>query len=162
MWTKRQLVNEAYGELALQGYEFDLSPDEILTGVRRMDSMVASWEVRGVRIGYAFSSGPDESDPDDESGIPDTAAEAVYMNLAVRLAPGNGKQLSSDTRRTAREAYDTLLWSAAQPIEQQLPSTLPRGAGNRGWANNSRPFFPGPDNNPLQVDSGGDLDILQE
>lgn len=161
-WTKRQMINEAYGELALQGYEFDLSPEEVQTALRRMDTMVATWEAKGVRIGYAFPSSPADSDPDADSGIPDSAVEAVYMNLAVRLAASNGKQLQGATSRTARQAYDTLLWAAAQPIQQQLPSTLPRGAGNRIWRSEQSPFFPAPCDSPLAIEQGGDLQILPE
>jgi hypothetical protein len=31
-WTKRALVTEAFGELALAGYDFDLSPEELPVG----------------------------------------------------------------------------------------------------------------------------------
>lgn len=161
-WSKRQLVNEAYGELALQGYEFDLSPEEVQTALRRMDTMVATWEAKGVRIGYAFPSSPDDSNPDTDAGIPDSAVEAVYMNLAVRLAASNGKQLQGATSRVAKQAYDTLLWPAAQPQQQKLPSTLPRGAGNRIWRNEQNPFFPTPSDSPLGIEQGGDLQILPE
>lgn len=161
-WTKRQLINEAFGELALQGYEFDITPEEQQTALRRLDTMMATWEARGVRIGYAFPSSPDASDPDRDSGLPDSAVETVYLSLAIRIAAGFGKQLTSDTKRTAREGFDVLLWAAARPIEQQLPSMLPRGAGNRIWRNSERPFFPAPDDSPLGISQGGDLDILSE
>jgi hypothetical protein len=161
-WTKRELIDEAFGELALQGYEFDITPDEQQTALRRLDTMLATWEAKGVRVGYAFPSSPDDSDLDTPSGLPDSAVETVYLNLAIRLASGFGKQISSDTRRAAREGYDTLLWAAAQPIEQQLPSTMPRGAGNRIWRNSQRPYFPPPDDDPLGLTPGGDLSILPE
>lgn len=161
-WTKRQLIDEAFAELALQGYEFDITPEEQQTALRRLDTMMATWEARGVRIGYAFPSSPDDSDPDTDSGLPDSAVETAFLNLAIRIAAGFGKQLSPDTKRVAREGFDVLLWAAAQPIEQQQPSTMPRGAGNRIWRNSQRPFFPEPDDSPLGISQGGDLNIAPE
>lgn len=161
MWTKRQLIEEAFAELALAGYVFDLSPEEMQTGLRRMDVFMATWEARGVRVGYAFPSAPNTSSLDDASGLPDSAVETVYLHLAIRLAAGFGKQVSPDTRKAARDGYDALLWKAAQPIRQQFPNTLPIGAGNRAWRNETSPFFPTPDTSPLQINSGGDLDILE-
>lgn len=160
MWTKRQLIEEAFTELALQGYEFDISPEEQNTALRRLDTMMATWEGKGIRVGYLFPSGPDDSDPDSASGLPDSAVETVYLNLAIRLAAGFGKQLNPTTQQTARDGYDALLWRAAMPREQQMPNTLPRGAGNRVY-NDQRPFFPRPDDNPLQINRGGGLDILE-
>lgn len=162
MWTKRQLVIAALEELGVQSYEFDISPEEFMTAVRRMDSMVASWDARGIRIGYLLPASQDSSDPDQDSGIPDRANEAVYLNLAIRLGPSYGKPVSAETKAAARVAYDSLLWAAAQPQEQQLPNTLPRGAGNKPWRTSDRTFFPTPSTDPLSVSQGGDLDIPAE
>lgn len=161
-WTKGQIIEEAFGVLALAGFVYDLSPDEKQSALRRLDTMMASWEAKGVRIGYAFPGSPDGSDPSDDSGVPDGAIEALYTNLAVRQAGAFGKQLPADTLRAARETYDTLTWAAAQPIEQQLPSTMPRGAGNRIWRNSQRPFFPRPDDDPLRITQGGDMSVQPE
>lgn len=161
-WTKRQLIGEAFGEIALAGYEFDITPEEHATALRRLDTMMATWEARGIRVGYAFPSGPAASDPDDDSGLPDAATEAAFMGLAVRLAPSFGKVLSVETRRTAREGFEMLLLDAARPQQQQLPSTLPRGAGNKGWQSLDRPFFPQPSDDPLGISQGGDLAFRPE
>jgi P22 tail accessory factor len=158
-WTKRQLISEAFSELAVAGYDFDITPEEWQGALRRMDSMVATWDAKGVRIGYLLPVSPNVADIDDDSGIPDTAAEAVYLNLAIRLASGFGKALSVDTKTAARNAYDVLQRIAAMPSEQQIANTFPRGAGNR---QTSQPFFPNPTNDPLSVDDGGDLDIIAE
>ena len=161
MWTKRDLIREAFGELALAGYEFDITPDEEQTALRRLDAMLATWEAKGVRVGYAFPSGPDATDPDTDSGIPDQAVETVFLNLAVRLAAGFGKAVPMSTAATAREGYEALLWATARPVPQQLPGTMPLGAGN-GPRLNRPQFFPTPDTSPLREGAGNSLDILQE
>jgi len=162
-WLKGDLVNEAFSELALAASVFDLTPSEQATALRRMDAMLATWAAKGVRIGYVFPSDPNGSQVTDDSGIPDSAAETVYTNLALRLAPGFGKQVPLDTRLNARQGYDMLLWNAAHPVEQQLPNTMPRGAGNKPWRRTAQPFMPIPDPDPLQYDDQtNDLDILPE
>jgi hypothetical protein len=103
-WTKRQLIDEAFSELSLQGYEFDITPEEQQTALRRLDTMLATWDGLGIRVGYLLPSSPDDSDPDSDSGLPDYAVETVYLHLAMRIAAGFGKQLSADTKRSASEA----------------------------------------------------------
>lgn len=150
MWTKQQLIDEALAELAIQGFVFDLTAEERLTGLRRLDAMMAEWEARGVRVGYAFGSVLTA-----DSGVPDYAVQPILTNLACRLAAGYGKVLEPETKRQAREGFGLLLRAAAQPGQQQLPSTLPRGAGNRLYSEIGRPFFPEPDRSPLGVAADG-------
>lgn len=159
-WTKRELVAEALGEVGLANFEFDTTPDEQQMVLRRLDTMMATWEARGVRVGYRFPASPGASELDDDAGLPDSATETVYLNLAIRIAPSFGKTVSAETKKNARDGWDLLLVVVAQPIEQQLPSTLPRGAGRKPWRTQNQPFFPQPSTDPLVVDQGGDLDIL--
>lgn len=144
-WTKRQLVEQAFAELALAGYTFDLQPEEITTAVLRMDAMLAMWgAAKGVRIGYNATEDPLDADPDQDSGIPDWANEGVFLNLAIRLAAGFGKPLPRTTAATAKEAFDGIVSLCSAPIpEMQFMSHTPSGAGNkqRGYP---RPFLPPP------------------
>jgi len=162
MWTKAQLLAEAFSEIGIADYEFDLTPEERATGLRRLDAMMGTWEALGIAVGYRMPSTPDASNLDDASGIPDSANETVYANLALRLAPVFGKTVSSETRLTARAGYDTLLTDAATPVEQQQPNTMPRGAGNRLSPVNRSPFMPTPDTGPLSIAEGGGLAIASE
>lgn len=161
-WTKRMLLVGALEEIGIQGHEFDVSPEEDQTALRRLDTMMAMWEGRGVRVGYRFPTSPEGSELDDDSGIPDSAVEPVCLNLGIRLAPGYGKTVSPDTKVNAKQGYDALLWAAAQPIQQQFPQTLPRGAGNKPWTTDNWRFYPQPDCDPLRITQGGDLKVLPE
>lgn len=153
-WTKGELVDEAYGEIALAGYVFDIGPEARQTGLRRLDAMMAQWNAVGIRLGYALPSSPTASDIDADSGLPDSATEAVFMNLAIRIASSVGKSVTQDTRNTAKSGYDTLMSRAAFPPQQQLPNTLPQGSGNKPWRRNG-PFMPTPVD-PLLGTEGGD------
>lgn len=152
MPTKRQIVSKAYAELGIGSWEFDLQPDEIQDSIDRLDSMMALWSSQGIRVGYNGTS----DDPDAETGLPDVAIEAVRTNLALRIAPMLGKQVSGDTRMAASESLSYLTAYFMQVPQRQFPNTLPLGAGNRaanigGW----RTFYPaqgqtvdvGPDSN---------------
>lgn len=132
-WTKRQFVTQAFEEIGLAAYVFDLTPEQLQSALVRLDSMMASWNAKGIRLGYPVPLSPQDSDLDEETGVPDAANEAIYLNLGIRIAPGFGKTVAPDTKSSAKLAYDTLLAKAAMPVEQQLPGTVPSGAGNKPW-----------------------------
>lgn len=130
-WKKRDIVEQALEEIGLASYVFDLSPDQLDAGRRRLDAMMADWNARGIRLGYALPASLNGSDLDDETGVPDSAIEAMVLNLACRLAPQYGRVVATETKANARSALNTLLSRAAMPTEQQFPETLPLGAGSR-------------------------------
>lgn len=152
-YTKRQFVEEAFAELGMASYTFDLSPQQLDACLRRLDTMMATWNARGIRLGYPLPSSPQDSDLDTDTQVPDSANEAIIANLAIRLAPQYGKTVSLDTRTTAKQAYDTLLARAAFPIEQQFPRTLPMGAGQKPWRYDD-PFMPAPTDPVLSGQEG--------
>lgn len=160
-WKKGEIVDEAFAELALAGEAWDIQPEERQRAVRRLDVMLATWEAKGIKLGYAMPATADGSTPNDASGLPDAAVETVLLNLARRLAPSYGKALSPASAQSAREGYDALLWAAAQPQQQQLPNTLPLGAGNKPWRRTNRQFLPRPDTSPLDQAIGGSLAIKE-
>ena len=156
-YTKRQFVEEAFAELGMASYTFDLSPQQLDACLRRLDTMMATWNARGIRMGYPLPSSPQDSDLDTDTQVPDSANEAIITSLAIRLAPQYGKTVSLDTRTTAKQAYDTLLARAAFPIEQQFPRTLPMGAGQKLWRYDD-PFMPAP-TDPVLTGQEGPLEF---
>jgi hypothetical protein len=157
-WTKQQIVEEAFGELALHGFIVDLDPDTLQSGLRRLDTMMAMWDGKGIRLGYPLPSSPDASSLDDDSNLPDMAVEPVYMNLAPRLAAGYGKQVSPTTLAAAKEGYDMLMARAAMPPEVNFPRRMPAGAGNLPWRRNYNPFLIPPDE-PINAGPDGGIDF---
>ncbi len=140
-YSKRQFVSAAFEEIGLAAYAFDLQPQQLESALRRLDAMLASWNSLGIRLGYPLPSSPEFSDIDAESEVPDSANEAIITNLAVKLAPSYGKQVMPETKATARETYNTLISRAVLPMEQQLPGTMPAGAGNKPWRVYDNPFL---------------------
>jgi len=159
-WTKRELIMQAFEEIGLAAYVFDLTPEQLQSALRRMDAMVAGWNSNGVRIGYPLPSSPDASNIDADSGIPDFAYEAVFLGLAVRLAPSYGKQLAPETKAWADNAYSNMANQVTTPTpERQMPNTLPRGQGSKPWRTVNQPFTRSPED---PVDAGGDGPIIYE
>ena len=158
-YTKRDIVEQAFEEIGLASYVFDLQPQQLDSALRRLDAMMATWNAKGIRLGYPLPSSPAGSDLDQETGVPDNAIEAMVLNLAVRVAPGFGKTVSPDTKGNAKRAYNEIVANSAMPIEMQLGNqTIPAGAGNKGWRYYNNPFLREPQD-PLQVGSDGIFDL---
>lgn len=157
-WTKRQFVEAAFEEIGLAAYVYDLQPEQMNAALRRLDAMMATWNNKGVRLGYPLPSTAGGSDLDEESGVPDSANQAVILNLAIQLAPGFGKAVSPDTKRNAKDALNGLLMISAKPPEMQLPGSMPSGAGNKPHRGDSREFLEGP-SDPLLAGDDGVLDF---
>lgn len=143
-YTKRQFVEAALTEIGLASYVFDIQPEQLEYARRRLDAMMADWNGKGLRLSYPIPASPEQGSLAEETNVPDSANEAVILNLAVRLAPSYGKQIMPDTRLLAKTAYDTVLQRATAPIELQFPDTLPSGAGNKYWRDADDPFMPTP------------------
>lgn len=131
-YTRQDFINGALEEIGLASIAYDATADELVGAMRRLNAMMAEWNARGIRIGYPIPSGPNSGSLTDETNVPDSAWEAVVLNLALRIAPGYGKQVLPATMTGAKRAFNALLNLHAQPAEMQLP-VMPAGAGNKPW-----------------------------
>ena len=140
-WTKRHIVDLAFDEVGLDMEGFQVPVNKQVKALKRLDSIVATWEKRRVYIGWRFETDPDASSLDSEVETPEGIIQALYLALAVSIAPTLGKAASPETRRLAREAYANALGdSKYEPPTMQLNGYTPRGAGSRlNWGNRS--FF---------------------
>lgn len=155
--TKRQFVTSALEEIGLASYIFDMPPDALASVLSRLDSMMAQWNAKGLRLGYPIPSTPGTSDPDEETDVPDAAWEAITTNLALRVAPMFGRTPQPETKATAKFAYDTIMAKAAMPPQMQLPAAMPAGAGNKPWVWDDA--FLQPPGDPLQAGSDSFLEF---
>ena len=157
-WTKRQFIEAAFEEIGLAAYVFDLQPEQLESALRRLDSMLATWNAKGIRLGYPLPSTPGSSDLDEDSNVPDSANQAIILNLAIQLAPSFGKSIAPDTKLGAKDAYRGLLNISTRPVEMQLPGTMPSGAGNKSWQSNGDPFVYDP-TDPLLAGEDGPIEF---
>lgn len=155
-YTRRDFVNGACEELGVSTYTFDLPPERLEEMGRRLDTMMATWNARGIRLGYPLPSAPGSNDLDEATGVPDMAYEAVTASLALKCAPIFGKTPSPDTRASAKSAMNALLIHFSGQLERQL-GRIPAGAGNKPWRWGD-PFLP-PPADPLEAGPDGPLEF---
>lgn len=129
--TKRTIVNMAFEEIGLAGYEFDASPQEQFSVLRRLDALMADWKSQSLNLGYNAPPTIGAGDLDDESGIPDNALNTVVMSLALRAMPAIGKSMSPETRVALAQGMGALRTAYAVIPGRTLPRSTPRGSGNK-------------------------------
>lgn len=158
-WTKRQFISAALDEIGIGSYAFDIQPEQYESALKKLDAMMASWNAYGIRLSYPIPSNPEDSYIDDRSNVPDSANEAIALNLAVRLAPGYGKAVSRETKVAARVAYNGLLAQTKTVKEINIMNGMPKGSGNKSSIgyNNSPYFSPNPD--ILNTGNDGELEF---
>ena len=144
MYTKRYFVTKAFEELGYAEYVFDLSPEQLNGALQKLDGQMAAWDSKGVRVGWPIPGSAGGSSLDQETPTPDAALEAVYLNLAIRLGPSIGKEVSADTKNNAKQAYEQLMSLCAMPGVMVFPNTMPSGAGNKPWRTYDDPFLQPP------------------
>lgn len=154
-WTKQQLIDQAFSEIGLPVEVYNVGPEQMARALNRLDAMMATWYGSGIHLGYALSSSPEASQLEDNSGLADVSVEAVYLNLALRLAPSRGKVVSPQLQQAASAAYAVLERAAAHPGQQQFRNSLPMGAGNKPWRGGARGTFIYGTVDPLTVTPDG-------
>lgn len=132
-WTKQQLVEQAFEEIGMANYVFDLQVEQRQSAMYQLDAMMAEWHAFGVRLGYPLSSSPSDSSLSTDTNVRNSAVQAIRKNLAIMLAPAYGKMVSPDTKAAAKSSYNTLLRISSRPREMQMPGNMPRGAGAKNY-----------------------------
>lgn len=147
-WSKRDVITQAFSEIGKGASDFDLQPEDLQTGLRKLDAMMAAWGgALGVRIG--FSGGDGKGELGEDTKVPDWSYEALYLNLALRLCPDYGKTPSPITVTDAKAALDAVRGRTVQPATRRISGYA--GAGSSAWGARSlpqeeTPVATGPDN----------------
>ena len=144
-WTKGQFVTAAFEEIGISSYNYDLQPEMLELALKRLDAMIGTWNARGIRLAYPIQANPDNADLSETTNVPDSANEAIYLNLAIRIAPVFGKVVSQDLKQAAFQAYSAMQTKTPVIPEMQFNQTIPAGAGNK-WRRNYSPMLRKPEN----------------
>ncbi len=140
--TKRQLIEMAYEECSLAGYEFDVTPEEQFSALRQLDALMAQWTAESMDLGYNAPATFGAGDLEDYTGIPDAAITGAAITLAMAKAPAMGKTMSAETRGRLSKAMLVIRAMCAQRREMGWARGTPAGAGNRSYWYNGGPFMP--------------------
>ena len=154
-YTKRQFVEAALDELGLTDSTDNEQKQQAL---QRLDSMLASWSKKGIRLGYPLPNSPSDSSLDEDTGVPDSAEEVIVTGLAKRLAPTYGKTIPRESKVAFRDAYRVLLADAVEIKERQFSDSLPRGSGHKPHRTYGQEYFQ-ESYKEIQTGKDGDLEF---
>jgi hypothetical protein len=140
--TKGQILDMMFEEAGLAAYNFNRAPEQDFSALRKLDALMAEWQVQGLDIGYNAPPVLGQGDPSDVSGIPDWAANTVAIAAAYRVFPGMGKTTSPETKKAYSEGMAAIRVACASVPERRLMRDTPRGAGNKPWSTR-QPFVRG-------------------
>lgn len=129
---KRDILEMAFEDCRLAGYEFERSPEEVASALRKLNALMAEWKAhQGIDLGYAqpaYGAG----DASDASGIPQSAMNAVASYLALRIAPQMGKALAPEAKANLARAFSLLQAEHASVPSMPMGRNTPRGSGYPG------------------------------
>jgi len=125
MTTLREVVEDAFEDITVKKAETALESDELQSGIRRANDMLAQWNDLGIIVGYN-----PVTDPDAELELEASAIAAAKSNLAIKLAPSYSKPITSVLAENARTSLDMLRNANAFIGSVAYPDTLPIGSGN--------------------------------
>jgi len=125
---KRDIIEMAFDDCGLAGYEFDRTPEEQTMALRKLNALMLEWpwNLLGYNqpdYGVGLAEGP--------SGLPDEAISGTAQYLAMRIAPGIGNTISPELKATMARALANIeaLTATIKTIDP-APGTAV-GAGNR-------------------------------
>lgn len=146
--TASQLITAALGLTLTRAADIPLEPDEQTDTIFQLNNMMASWNLP---LGFTVVS-----NANDTITTPDYSIDAMIQNLAVRIAPQFGGLVDADLRQNAAMAKKDLLIIAVTVGEVGFPQTLPQGAGNTRFGNNT--FYP-PSSAEIEQETGGSIEL---
>jgi len=105
-----------------------IKAEDAQTGIKVMNAMLTRWEANGLSLGWTNVDNPSDVLP-----LPPEAEEAVAYNLAVRLAPEYGVEVSLVVGRGSVEFLADLrrAQAVATPIQPLLDVPCPDWYGAR-------------------------------
>lgn len=125
---KRDIIELAFDDCGMAGYEFDRTPEEQSMALRKLNALMMEQPWAG--LGYAQPSyGVGQAEGG--SGLPDYAVNTVAMYLALRIAPGLGVTLSPEYKAAASRSLLNLQSQIATIPIVSLPGNTVRGSGRR-------------------------------
>jgi hypothetical protein len=105
--TKSSLVEGAYEYCGLNGYEFERTPEEMVTGLRHLNALMAELLGDGLDLVYDFPTYGNGL-LEEAANIPNSAVAAIHQLLAQRLIVALGGTLSPDAKAAMAKSYQGL------------------------------------------------------
>ena len=104
MSTNTQIITDALRLIKVLAEGEVPSAEQAADALRRLNQMMATWDVDSVALGYH-----DQTDATASIPIPDWAEKGVMGQLAIELAPEYGAQMSPEAAKVADDGYQVIL-----------------------------------------------------
>lgn len=128
--TKSSLVEGAYELCGLNGYEFERTPEEMTSGLRHLNAVMAEMLADGIDLGFAFPT-YGAGLLEEPSGVPDHACGIIHQMVAQRLAPSIGASLTDDVKAALAKSYQGLRSRMAAAPPSMTPMHILTSSGVR-------------------------------
>lgn len=130
---KKAFVEQAFNELGLTSYVFQLQAEDIQQGLNLLESRIAQFDAQGIFLNWPFADDAFAVDGTEEVNLPPYALAGVVAQLAIDLAPLYGKTVNPATLIKAKTGYETMISIGAVPNPPTQNRLAPLGAGNKPW-----------------------------
>lgn len=128
--SKADIISRAYSKCGM-GDDMERTPEEMGQGLMELNIMMMEAPWSG--LGYSQPVSGD-GDTSDLSGIEDRFTPAVVMELAMRLAPGLGKSMSTEAVKSHARSVSLLRAEIATAPQTKLRGGVYLGSGRRTLA----------------------------
>jgi hypothetical protein len=128
--SKSSLIEGGYEYCGLNGFEYERTPEEMVTGLRHLNALMAEWLADGIDLGFDFPI-YGQGLLEEPSGVPDSACAAIHQALAQRLAPGLGASLSDDAKAAMALSFQSLRARTAAAPPSLVPAHRMPSSGVR-------------------------------
>jgi hypothetical protein len=118
MTTGNDLIKGALKEIGVLAAGEDPSSEEGQDALTILNEMIAGWEMEGIAIG-ASTWTLATTIP-----LPANHIGAIRYNLAVRLAPSYGSQVSNLTVQMADDGYRNLQTAYGEPVDMSVDTVI--------------------------------------
>ena len=137
MTTALQIVNAAAEKIGVKTAEIALEASDYQVIFDEMNDMLSEWADSNITPAFT-----DVLLSTDTVNIERDAVGAVKNNLAIRVAPIFGRQITPSLAAIALQTYNRLLASTVYIGDVAYPDTLPTGSGNDCYTEDNRFYTP--------------------
>lgn len=128
---KSDILDIAFDDCGAAGFAFDRTPEEQSAALRKLNALMLEqpWSLLGYKQ-PTYGAGL----PEEQSGLPDFAVNAVAQYLALRIAPGMAVTLSPEATRAMGRSLLTMQSQLATIPSIELPGNTVRGSGHNRYS----------------------------
>ena len=154
METASVVVKDILQEILVQAAEQPVQGVDSQTCIRYMNRYMSELDAKGLSLGYSKIT-----NVADTVTIPDGAMNGLIYGVALQVITSYDIIPSQSLLIKSASAYDAMLQIAVEPIPTQLPNTLPIGSGNEGDTIRTTHFYPGQEDEQIELEQQGYIQL---